>query len=234
MPDFTIIISIILGGAIPSLIWLYFLLKEDSRFPEPRIIVALAFFAGMIATILVIPLEQYVLAHGLNGLRLTIAIGTIEETMKYLLAALIILWLPVVDEPLDYVIYLITVALGFAALENAIYFMHMISLGNITIAAINDARRMVSATLLHVLATSVIGFALAFSYKMQPRVRMLWASGGIILAIALHTTFDELIMEKGIEAVRAVLFVWAGIIVMLFLFEILKRREDKSSRINIR
>ena len=100
--------------------------------------------------------------HGLSGLRYTIAVGTIEETVKFALAALVILWLPVVDEPLDYVIYLITVALGFSALENAMYFAHALlsgnifTHGNVLVAMINDARRMVGATLLHVLATSLI------------------------------------------------------------------------------
>ncbi len=233
----TNIILIILGGAVPSLLWLYFLLKEDSRFPEPRKIVALAFVAGMFATLLARQLEQYMMMHGLSGLRYTIAVGTIEETAKFALAALIILWLPVVKEPLDYVIYLITVALGFSALENAMYFSHVLlstnifSQGNVLAAIANDARRMVGATLLHILATSATGFALAFSYKMQAPARMLWAAGGVILAIVLHTLFDTLIMEKGAHAAHAILLVWGGIVIMFFFFEILKRREDKSSPI---
>lgn len=222
------IILIILGGAVPSLIWLYFLLKEGSRFPESKRVVALAFIAGMLATLIVIPFEEYIFSHGLSGLRLTIAVGTIEETLKFVLAALIILWLPVINEPLDYVIYLITVALGFAALENAIYFIHMLSIGNVAAAVANDMRRMVTATLLHVLATSAIGFALAFSYKMQAWSRMVWATGGVILAITLHTAFDTLIIGKGAQAL---LLVWGGIVIMFFFFEILKLREDKSSHI---
>ncbi len=231
------IVLIILGGVIPSLIWLYFLLKEDSHFPEPRKVVALAFVAGMFATLLARQLEQYMMMHGLSGLRYTIAVGTIEETAKFALAALVILWLPVVKEPLDYVIYLVTVALGFAALENAMYFAHVLlstnifSQGNMLVAIANDTRRMVGATLLHILATSATGFALAFSYKMQAPRRMLFAAGGVILAIALHTLFDTLIIERGAQATYAILLVWGGIVVMFFFFEILKRKEDKSSHI---
>ncbi len=231
MSIITNIILIILGGAIPSLIWLYFLLKEGSRFPQPRRVVALAFIAGMFATLIAILFEQYVFAHGLSGLRSTIAVGTIEETVKFALAAFIILWLPVINEPIDYVIYLITVALGFSALENSIYFIHAMSTGGVAGAVLNDARRFVTATLLHVLATSAIGFAMAFSYKMQPWARMLWASGGVILAITLHTLFDTLIIGKGVQATLAVLLVWGGIVVMLSIFEVLKLREDKSLHI---
>ena len=55
-----------LGGLLPSLIWLYFLLKEDSRCPEPRTLIALTFVAGMVAVpfalplLLVLPLLTYV------------------------------------------------------------------------------------------------------------------------------------------------------------------------------
>ncbi|HEC94120.1 MAG TPA: PrsW family intramembrane metalloprotease [Candidatus Kaiserbacteria bacterium] len=230
----TNIVLIILGGAVPSLVWLYFLLKEGSRFPQPRRVVALAFIAGMFATLLAILFEQYMLTHGLKGLRSTIAVGTIEETMKFALAAFIILWLPVINEPIDYVIYLITVALGFSALENAIYFIHALSVSGVAGAVLNDTRRFVTATLLHIIATSAIGFALAFSYKMQPWSRMLWAAGGVILAITLHTAFDTLIIGKGAKSALALLLVWGGVVVMLFFFEILKLREDESSHIQTR
>ena len=47
-----------LGGILPALVWLYFLIKEDTRCPEPRSIVMLALIAGMLAVPLVLPLER--------------------------------------------------------------------------------------------------------------------------------------------------------------------------------
>ena len=34
-----------LGGILPAMVWLYFLLKEDRRCPEPRHMIALAVVA---------------------------------------------------------------------------------------------------------------------------------------------------------------------------------------------
>ena len=67
-----------LGGLLPSLIWLYFLLKEDARCPEPRTLIALAFVAGMAAVPLALPLEQYALTHLTGTLSIYIAWATIE------------------------------------------------------------------------------------------------------------------------------------------------------------
>ena len=47
-----------LGGLLPSLIWLYFLLKEDATHPEPKTLIALAFVAGMVGVALALPAEQ--------------------------------------------------------------------------------------------------------------------------------------------------------------------------------
>jgi RsiW-degrading membrane proteinase PrsW (M82 family) len=47
-----------LGGIVPALIWLYFLLKEDARCPEPRHMIIIALAAGMVSVPLSLPLEH--------------------------------------------------------------------------------------------------------------------------------------------------------------------------------
>ena len=37
----------LVGGVLPALAWLYFLLKEEDRCPQPRWVVFVAFAAGM-------------------------------------------------------------------------------------------------------------------------------------------------------------------------------------------
>src|SRR6185503_10293715 len=117
----------ILGGLMPTLIWLYFLLKEDSRCPEPRWIIFLAFLAGMLAVPLVLWPQSYALEHlprcspdeiG-TCVPLLTAWAMIEETAKYAVAAIAILWRrEAIRRSLDIVTCMLTVALGFAALEN--------------------------------------------------------------------------------------------------------------------
>ncbi|OYV27065.1 MAG: hypothetical protein B7W98_02600, partial [Parcubacteria group bacterium 20-58-5] len=76
----------------------------------------------MLAVPLALPLEQYVEhAPRLSGFSILVGWATIEEVLKYLAAAVFILWRSAVDEAPDYVIYMITVALGFAAAENMLF-----------------------------------------------------------------------------------------------------------------
>ena len=117
------IIFAIIGGVIPSLLWLWFWTREDKLHPEPRRLIFLTFMAGGIAVALAIPLQQ--LARDILGGFITPQVITawagIEEVLKYLLALIVVLWRKAVDEPIDMLIYMITIALGFSAVENALF-----------------------------------------------------------------------------------------------------------------
>ncbi len=53
----------LLGGIIPSLVWLWFWLKEDNAQPEPKGIIATIFFVGMLAVIFVVPIQKLIQSH---------------------------------------------------------------------------------------------------------------------------------------------------------------------------
>lgn len=217
------IIYAFLGGILPALVWLYFLLKEDRRCPEPRHMIALAFFAGILSVPLVLPLERFSVLVLPAGIPVIIAWAAIEETVKYLLAAIMVLWRRSVDESPDLVIYMLTVALGFAALENALFLLAPLSGGNIVEGFLTGNLRFIGSTLLHVVASSVIGFALAFSFHKGRVVRTVFATIGLILAIALHALFNFLIIDgSGSFTLLAFFMVWSGAVVLFALFEILK------------
>jgi RsiW-degrading membrane proteinase PrsW (M82 family) len=212
----------IIGGLLPSLVWLYFLLKEDAKHPEPKHLIALTFVAGMIAVPLVLPVERAA-AVTLVGLPLIVAWAMTEEVMKYLMAAIFVLWRRDVDEAPDYVVYMITIALGFAAAENMLFLIAPLSTGNLIGSLVTDNLRFIGSTLLHVVASSAIGFAMAFSWRKSAPVRMLYAAGGLILAIALHTAFNALIISgDGSDAFLAFFIVWSAAVTCLALFEVVK------------
>ncbi len=212
-----------LGGLLPSFIWLYFLLKEDARCPEPRKIVALAFIAGMAAVPFALPLEQYAKAHLLGAVPVLTAWALIEEMLKYVMAATFILWRHAVDEAPDYVIYMITVALGFAAAENMLFLLTPISNGHIATSFFTGDIRFLGSTLLHITASATIGFAFAFSKNYRPPMRVAASAGGLILAIALHTAFNTLIISEGTSTTFAAFFlVWTAAVVFFATFEVLK------------
>lgn len=212
-----------LGGILPAMVWLYFLLKEDRRCPEPRHMIALALIAGCLSVPLVLPLERFAVLTLPAGIPVIVAWAAIEETVKYLLAAIVILWRKSVNESVDFVIYMLTVALGFAALENALFLLAPFSGGNMLEGLLTGNLRFIGSTLLHIIASSVIGFALAFSFRHSRVLRTVFATVGLILAIALHALFNFLIIDgSGSFTLLAFFLVWSGAVVFFALFELLK------------
>ncbi len=212
-----------LGGLLPSFIWLYFLLKEDASHPEPKKILAFAFIAGMFAVPLALPLEHLAKAYLSTISSVIVAWALIEELLKYGMAALFILWRGAVDEPPDYVIYMLTVALGFAAAENMLFLLAPLLDGELATGLFTGNIRFLGSTLLHVIASASIGFALAFSAKKGPRGRALAGALGLILAIALHTAFNALIINEGTSTTMTAFFlVWLVAVIFFAAFEVLK------------
>lgn len=213
-----------IGGLLPALVWLYFLLKEEERCPQPRLVVFITFIAGMLAVPLVIPLEDLAVHHVSGQWGVILAWATIEETVKYLAAALVIVMAKnAVRNSIDLVVTMLTIALGFAALENALFLLDPVSQGHFITGLVTNNLRFVGSTLLHVIASSAIGFALAFSFESPRPLRTIAASVGLILAIALHALFNYfIIQEDGSKTILAFFTVWTGAIVFFAVFEVLK------------
>ncbi len=223
MLSFETLLYAFLGGILPAMIWLYFLLNEDRRCPEPRFMIALAVAAGFLSVPLVLPLERFAVLALPAGIPVIVAWAAIEETVKYLLAAIVILWRRHVNESIDFVIYMLTVALGFAALENTLFLIGPLSGGNYIEGLLTGNLRFIGSTLLHVIASSTIGFALAFSFRKPRIIRVIFAAGGLILAIALHALFNFLIIDgSGSSTLMAFFLVWSGAVILFALFELLK------------
>ena len=214
------------GGILPALVWLYFLLKEDQRCPEPRPLILVAFMSGMLAVAFALPLEHFAKLWLQSDLSVVLAWASIEEVLKYAIVSLIVLWRRAVDESVDLVIYMITAALGFAALENVLFFFQALSVHGLWGSAgalATGNLRFVGASLLHIVASAAIGFALAFGFRAHRAVRALYAAAGLILAIALHTAFNFLIITgDGSHTLFAFFVVWIGAVVFFAAFEILK------------
>ncbi|HYD93334.1 MAG TPA: PrsW family glutamic-type intramembrane protease [Candidatus Paceibacterota bacterium] len=230
MPPLETIGYAFVGGLLPALAWLYFLLKEEGRCPQPRWVVFYAFMVGMLAVPLVLPLEDLAVRLLPGGIPVIIAWATAEETLKYLVAAAAVLWRrAAIRNPLDIVATMLTVALGFAALENALFLLEPLSQGRFLAGLVTNNLRFIGATLLHVVASSAIGFALAFSYQASRTVRVLAASFGLILAIGLHALFNFFIIQQGGSyTILAFFTVWTAAIVFFAAFEILKYFRDRN------
>ena len=218
-----------LGGLLPSLIWLYFLLKEDARHPEPKRLIAFAFVMGMAAVPLALPLEQLAKDTLVGSLTTLVAWALIEEVLKYIMAAAFILWRCAVDETPDYIIYMLTVALGFASAENMLFLVAPLSQGQFAMSIFTGDLRFLGSTLIHVVSSAAIGLTFAFSAQSRPPARVAAAATGLILAIALHTAFNMLIIQQGSSsALTAFFLVWMSAVVFFAAFEVLKYMESRN------
>lgn len=185
----SIVIALLLG-VIPSLFWLWFWLREDRLHPEPKSMIMLAFLGGMIATMIAYPLERSVADIGLSENQRFLVWVIIEEVLKYAALFFLIIRSPYFDEPIDAVIYMITIALGFAALENTLFILGPLSGGDNASAVNLTALRFVGATLLHVASSALVGIFMTFSYFRPSHHRMFVSVIGLILAISLHTIYN--------------------------------------------
>jgi len=216
-----------LSGLVPALFWLWFWLREDKERPEPYLLIALSFIAGMLVVPLVLPLQKLAM-EVYSGDNLIFVWVIIEEVLKYAIALVVILWNRAVDEPIDIIIYMITLALGFAALENALFIFNPLSSGDTLVAVTSGQLRFVGATLLHVLASGTVGVFLALAYYKSTSYKLVFGMIGLFIAIVLHALFNFFIMESGGETILGVfLFVWMGIIVLLLIFEKIKLLEAR-------
>lgn len=219
------------GGMLPALIWLWFWLREDPH-PEPRRMLAFTFFAGMAAAPIALFLEQLtvrfgtfigLMQPGAVGMGILVVWAFIEETVKYVAAKKTALERGVYNEPVDALIYMITAALGFAALENILFLLRVFNGQGILYGLVTGDLRFLGATLLHVVASSAVGLSLAYSF-FHPSSRAHNLVGGILTATFLHTLFNLLIIKKGDDVIFHVFFsLWIIALVVIVFFEKIKR-----------
>lgn len=218
------VLAAVAGGMFPALAWLWFWRREDRAHPEPRKLIALAFLAGMATVAVVIPIQKFAALYLATQTATFIAWSTIEEVMKYVAARVTVLWRRDDDEPIDPVIYMVAVALGFAALENVLFLLSPLAGETLVQTILTGNLRFVGATLLHVLSSAAIGVALALSFYKSRAQKRRYAFIGVILAIALHSLFNLLILNTAEEYIlRTFGLVWLGLAVLLAVLEYVKR-----------
>jgi len=230
MTPITIFIAL-LAGIIPALLWLWFWLKEDRLHPEPRSLIILSFLVGMLATAIAYPIERMIASNAPtdNNLLLFTLWAIVEEGLKFIGIYLVALRSGYFDEPIDAVIYFVTIGLGFAALENAMFLLNPINTGDYTQAFLLGNFRFIGAMVLHVAASAIVGIALAFSFYERRVERELAGAVGLAGAIALHTLFNFSIIITNGEALYGIfLGLWACIILILYACERIKHVAPRS------
>lgn len=214
----------ILGGAIPAVFWLWFWLRqEDTERSAPRGAIILAFILGVIIVIFAIGIEKYSLHYVSGHTAQVITWAIIEEVLKLLAVVAIFLGSNIIKKPIDYPMYFIACALGFAALENILYLLHPIDVDGAVVGLLTGNLRFLGSTLLHAIASSMIGSALGLSFFIK-QYRSIYLIGGIICAVSLHSIFNFFIMKGSGENFLSVFgFLWVVSIINILIFEKLRR-----------
>lgn len=206
----------------PALVWFFFFLREDVH-PEPRRLIAKVFLVGALATVPTFAVQSGAdWFFGGAFVPLVVTLAFLEEFFKFFAAYLAVRKHPAFDEPIDAMIYMVAASLGFATVENVFVagsaYPLSASLGAMLLAGgalTTLTYRFIGATLLHVLASSLLGYAwarglvpfeagrptpaVAASLAGRPRTgwerRRLWAfvTLGLVIATVVHTAFNFLI-----------------------------------------
>lgn len=221
----TAIIIALIIGVVPAILWLFFWLREDGDGnKEPTGLVVITFAAGMLAVILVLPIEKFIAGIVSDHTTQITLWAASEEILKYLAFVIIMKKSAYLDEPVDYPIFLMTAALGFAALENGMYLIHPVAVNDTTVSFLTGNLRFLGSTLLHSVTSGIVGISIGLAYFRDAGTRMLAALLGLAIAITIHSVFNFYIMQdNGKNFIQIFGFLWVVTIIIMLIFEKLRR-----------
>ena len=235
------------GGFLPSLLWLWFWLHEDRKNPEPKTMILATFIAGGLSVFLAFYLEKQASVsldmsslenakihfspfwQGLKASYPLIALffgwALIEEFVKYLAAVVVAFRNKNFDEPVDAMIYMVTAALGFAAVENSLFLIKTIRLGLGGFEfLLNGNMRFFGATLLHIFSSAIIGAVVGLSFQITGWRKVVRIVIGVLVASLLHALFNFfIIINDGQNTFKVMVVLWLLTVTVIILFEKIKK-----------
>lgn len=212
----------------PGLLWLWYFYRQDRSEPEPVKLVLKVFFVGLLLVIPAGMIEQFWQQTITNALRtnnwinfLVIAflvVSLVEEGLK----SFFLWWLmgknSELDEPVDGVIYGVTIGLGFASLENLLW----AGVFGFGVAAL----RAVVTTLAHASFSGWMGYYLS-NYKLahQKSPMLLWY--GFLVAFLTHGLYDFLLFLRNSFASLLAFLLVTILIYLLYRVIQIQQREAR-------
>ncbi|NJK98884.1 MAG: PrsW family intramembrane metalloprotease [Bacteroidales bacterium] len=180
--------------------WVVFLRKVDIYEPETWKYVIMALSLGMAFSFLTYPLSDInhlMFNFNINGnflndlLYCVLGIGAIEELVKIIPLLLLVRFTKTVNEPYDYILYASLSALGFAFMENLIYFEET------SLQIIHG--RALTAVVSHMFNSSVIAYGMVLNIYRRRRNPVLnfllfWA-----LASIAHGFYDFWLISDSVK-----------------------------------
>ncbi len=247
-----------LSGLFPALVWLWFWIREDKEHPEPKYMIALAFFGGMVATLIALFFENYLSELGFknlvassifsnilpwfetvakqasitqariftvnDSLLVIIFAPIIEEPIKFIMAYITALRSKFNDEPLDPMVYMITTALGFAAVENMLFLISSWNENHSIISSLSTGNmRFIGPTLIHTISSAIIAMFISFNFFNNRAKKIFFTLLGIICSVIIHGILNFFIFKNQETSIMALELIWIAVIIILLAFEKIKK-----------
>ena len=149
----------------------------------------------------------------------------VEEGAKLLLTYNVCLRRKVNDEPIDASIYMLTAALGFAAIETALILNGAFSASSILNGSVG---RSIGPMLIHLISSAMLGIFIGLAFYKTKIKKFLYLIIGYILAVFFHALFNFFIMLNDTTHNTtfywiACLGTWLLVFVLLLFFERVKK-----------
>jgi protease PrsW len=196
-----------LSALIICLVWLIFLRRVEVFHQKPFYLTLLVLVLGSLSANLSLVLGELLkqvlpaLGGGEKLWQLTnsiIHIGVVEEVAKILPVLAVVFFARRAREPFDLIVFASLSALGFATIENALYFTYE-GLGLV-------APRFLYSSVMHISMTSIACYLWARARYIRPGNQALALLAGLLLAAVVHGLFDFFLMMGAMSKLTALSF----------------------------
>jgi RsiW-degrading membrane proteinase PrsW (M82 family) len=188
-------------------LWIFYFHKKDKH-PEPIFWLIIAFLLGISSAFISYYFQKNTVHFLKDDWQRYLIFAFIEEFFKFFLIWLFIFPQKVFDEPIDAMIYMMFSALGFAFFENLV-----LALGPTTSNVFATLfYRFFGANLLHILASSLIGYGYAFFVKTR---RIFPFALSFLSGTLLHFLYNYFIISLPPGFILVLPILWAVFWVVL-------------------
>lgn len=216
---------IIVFTVVPAIFLLYKFYKADKYKPEPVNMIVKVFLLGTLSIAVTLAFGMFLgdidavaynMSPWLGYLVMSfVTAALIEETAKFIIFKLVVYKNPLFDELMDGIVYMVTISLSFAAIENVLY--GITTNGDLMVIGM----RAVTAVPLHAICSGIMGYYIG----MEKINRKNGASfKGLFLAILIHGGYNFFAFASADSAVLG--FGVFGVVIVCGL--ILKTLIDKA------
>ena len=163
-----------------------------------------------------------------RGVLVVIIAPIIEELLKLLLTYNICLRRKINDEPIDASIYMLTCALGFAAVETALFLITPLATGHLMDSFVAGNFRSIGPMLIHLVSSAMLGLFIGLAFYKSQITKFFYLVLGFVVAVILHASFNFFVVLN--DATHNMTFYWIAcfgtwvlVVVLLAFFERVKK-----------